>query len=136
MGEKQAYTGKWVQCGCSNVQQKGEEYSAFFFKAFQQAGGLVVQINLSSQRNCGIQNKENDEINMEQICAHTFFSNYITRRDCLMKKSICSAKRSSSNSTLPPTLHYSHSVNDFLQKEDAYQQSRYTAFHPATPALK
>lgn len=53
-----------------------------------------------------------------------------------MEKSICSAKRSSSNSTIPPTLHYSHSVNDFLQKEDAYQQSRYAAFYPATLELK
>lgn len=44
-------------------------------------------------------------------------------------------QRGSSNSTLPPTLCCSHSVNIFLQKEDTYRQWRYATFYPGTTSV-
>lgn len=105
-------------------------------KVFQQAGSLVVQTNSSSSKNHRMQNdlkkKKKDEINMGYICTQVLPHQLHPRKVLPNVKIYSECQRSTSNSTLPPTLCYSHSINTFLQREDTYQQWRYAMFYPGT----
>ena len=73
-----------------------------------------------------------DEMNMEYICIHVLPQQLHHEKLLPNVKIYSDCKSSTNNSTLPPTLCCSHSVNICLQKEDTYQRSRYSVSYPGT----